>query len=378
VSWAAGLESPARAALAQEDRAVDVESTDSPFDPRRKCRRLPRALPLVLLPEKREMKPIDSDSDPDPDFDLELTRPRRSAAPRRKWPTRAEKARAAELMAVETPDAGGFSPSLNARKAESLWLRRELGPFHQREVIADVVERIRAGKEATVYICTTPAGHARERVAAKVYHPSSRRTAANKQLYQLGRDVLDSDGRPVLARDWRMQKAIAKSSGAGKEATQASWLQHEYARLEQMHRAGGDVPEPLMHGGHVLLMEFVGDAAGAAPILANVALQPEEAKLVLDRILWNVELLLSFGWVHGDLSAHNILYQHGKPTLIDFPQVVAAEQNPRAFALLVRDLERVSSYFTRFGLSPSPLRLAEELWAKHVLPSTPDLAGPHD
>jgi RIO kinase 1 len=321
------------------------------------------------------MKPIDFDIDPDFDHEPMRARPRRSDAPRPKWPTRAEQSRAAELMAPETPDADSFSPSLNARKAERLWLTRELGPFHQREVIADVVERIRAGKEATVYICTTPAGSARERIAAKLYHASSHRTAANKQLYQLGRDVLDSEGRPVLARDWRMQKAIAKSSGAGREATQASWLQHEYARLEQMHRAGADVPEPLMHGGHVLLMEFVGDAAGAAPILGNVTLEPDEAKLALDRILWNVELLLSFGWVHGDLSPHNILYLQGKPTLIDFPQVVAAEQNPRAFALFVRDLERVASYFARFGLSLNPLLLAEELWSKHVVRDTPDLAS---
>jgi RIO kinase 1 len=320
------------------------------------------------------MKPIDFDFDSDPNFEHEALHPRRrNVAPRPKWPTRAEQAQAAELVAPETPDAGGFSPTLNARKAERLWLSQELGPFHQREVIADVVERIRAGKEATVYICTTPAGSARERIAAKVYHPSSRRTNANKLLYQVGRDVLDSDGRPVLARDWRMQKAIAQSSGAGRVATQASWLQHEYARLEQMFRAGADVPEPLMHGGHVLLMEFVGDAAGAAPILANVALEPRQAKSAFERILWNVELLLSFGWVHGDLSAHNILYEAGKPTLIDFPQVVAAAENPRAFALFQRDLERVGSYFARFGLNTGPRLIAEELWAKHVLKREPEL-----
>jgi RIO kinase 1 len=325
------------------------------------------------------MKHINSDSDSDsaPDVDVNdeslHTRRRRSEEPRPKWHTRAEQARAAELVAPETPDAGGFSPTLSARKAERRWLSTELGPFHQREVVADVVERIRAGKEATVYLCTTPAGSARERIAAKVYHPISRRTNANKQLYQLGRDVLDSEGRPVLARDWRMQKAIAKSSGAGREATQASWLQHEYARLEQMHRAGADVPEPLMHGGHVLLMEFVGDAAGAAPILANVVLEPREAKSAFDRILWNVELLLSFGWVHGDLSPHNVLYQDGRPRLIDFPQVLAAEQNPQAFSLFVRDLERVSSYFARFGVSSDPRRLAEELWRKHVLETAPEV-----
>jgi serine/threonine-protein kinase RIO1 len=64
-----------------------------------------------------------------------------------------------------------------------------------------------------------------------------------------------------------------------------------------------------------------------------------------------------------------VLYQRGKPTLIDFPQVVAAEENPQAFVLFQRDLERVAAYFARFGLSAGPRRLAEELWSKHVAPS---------
>jgi RIO kinase 1 len=311
------------------------------------------------------MKHIDLDSDPD--LDGLRPRERRREEPKPRWPSKTEREKAAELVAPETPDATRFSPSLNARKAERIWLIQQLGPFHQRELISDVVERIRAGKEATVYVCTTPPGSKHARMAAKVYHATSRRTPANKQLYQVGRSVLDSSGRPVAARDWRLRKAIANSSEAGRAATQASWLMHEYSRLEQMHRAGADVPEPLVHGGHALLMEFVGDAVGAAPILANVSLEAEEARPLFERILWNVELLLSFGWVHGDLSAHNILYQVGKPTLIDFPQVVAAEENPQAFALFQRDLERVAAYFARFGLSVGPRRLAEELWSKHVL-----------
>jgi serine/threonine-protein kinase RIO1 len=134
-----------------------------------------------------------------------------------------------------------------------------------------------------------------------------------------------------------------------------------------MHEAGGDVPEPLAHGGHALLMEYVGDASGAAPILAHVPLEAERVAPLFARILANVELLLSFGWVHGDLSAHNILYRHGRPIVIDFPQVVAAEENPQALAFLQRDIERVATHLARFGsLGPGAdgSRLAEELWTK--------------
>jgi RIO kinase 1 len=304
--------------------------------------------------------------DPDSELDFELVRPRHRQQARSREPGPRESVRAAELRAPEPLPTDDW-PTLSARKAERRWLIQQLGPFRERKVIEDVVERIRTGKEATVYVCTTPPGSPRERIAAKLYHGVSRRSNANQQRYEAGRSVLDSTGRPVLARDWRLRKAIAQSSVAGRDASQASWLSHELARLEQMHRAGADVPEPIAHGSHVLLMELVTDAAGVAPILANVTLEPSEVVPLFQRILWNVELLLSFGWVHGDLSAHNILYRQGEPRLIDFPQVVAAEENPQAFTLFVRDLERVGAYFARFGLRAGARALAEALWHQHVL-----------
>jgi RIO kinase 1 len=305
--------------------------------------------------------------DPDFELDFELVRPRHRQQAQSHQPGPRESKRGAELQAPEAAPSDDW-PTLRARKDERFRLVQQLGPFRERKLIDDVVERIRTGKEATVYVCTTPAGSPRDSVAAKLYHGVSRRSNANQQLYEAGRSVLDSTGRPVLARDWRLRKAIAQSSGAGRDAAHASWLSHEFARLEQMHAAGGDVPEPLAQGSHVLLMELVTDTAGVAPILANVELGPSEVEPLFQRIVWNVELLLSFGWVHGDLSAHNILYRQGEPTLIDFPQVVAAEENPQAFPLFVRDLERVGAYFARFGLHAEARALAEALWRQHVLP----------
>jgi RIO kinase 1 len=303
---------------------------------------------------------VDAEHDFEPIRARDREHDRRGSAP-------SARARARELMEPDAPQQTDAWPSLGARKAERLWLIQHLAPFRDRRLIDDVVERIRTGKEATVYVCTTPPGSARERVAAKLYHGLSQRSSSNQQLYQAGRSVLDSAGRPLLARDWRMRKAIEQSSNAGREAAQASWLSHELARLEQMHAAGADVPEPIAHGSHALLMELVVTDDGIAPILANVALEPGEAEPLFERILWNVKLLLSFGWVHGDLSAHNILYRRGEPTLIDFPQVVAAEENPQAFRLFVRDLERVGAYFARFGLRVRARSLAESLWHEHVL-----------
>src|SRR6185436_18108473 len=128
---------------------------------------------------------------PDSELDFELVRPRHRQQSRSRVPGPRESARAAELRAPE-PVQNDDWPTLSARKAERLWLIQQLGPFRERKVIDDVVERIRTGKEATVYVCTTPTG----KVAAKLYHGVSRRSNANQQLYEAGRSVLDSTGRP--------------------------------------------------------------------------------------------------------------------------------------------------------------------------------------
>ena len=70
--------------------------------------------------------------------------------------------------------------------------------------------------------------------------------------------------------------------------------------------------------------------------------------------------------IHGDLSAYNILYWDGAIRLIDFPQVVAPNQNSSAYRIFQRDVERVCDYFTAQGMtSLKPLKIAEDLWLKH-------------
>jgi RIO kinase 1 len=142
---------------------------------------------------------------------------------------------------------------------------------------------------------------------------------------------------------------------------------HEFTLLQALHARGGDVPEPIEHSEHAVLMEFIGDGTDAAPTLNDVTLDSGEAKLLFDRVIVNVELMLELGWVHGDLSAHNILYQPGRIALIDFPQVVDCRKNPRAFSIFERDLERVAQYFEHDDWSVDHRGLARQLWSKHVV-----------
>jgi RIO kinase 1 len=200
-----------------------------------------------------------------------------------------------------------------------------------------------------------------------VYRARSLRGERNVGHYQQGRAVLDAEGRAIGERAWRLQKAIAQKSRVGLEAAQSSWLMHEYSVLAALSAQGGDVPQPIEHSEFALLMEFIGDGVEAAPTLSQLVLTSAEARALLERVLFNLELLLGLGWVHGDLSAHNILYHRGRAVLIDFPQVAAARGNPHARALFERDVERVAQYFGRAGASVDSRRWASQLWAKHVV-----------
>jgi RIO kinase 1 len=142
-------------------------------------------------------------------------------------------------------------------------------------------------------------------------------------------------------------------------------MAYEFRTLQALHAAGADVPEPLMMGQHTILMAFVGDAQGCAPCLNEVRLEPGESRLLFDRLLRNIDILLSQHRIHGDLSAYNILYWKGGITLIDFPQVVSPRQNPNAYAIFARDVRRVCEYFARQGVDVDAAALTADLWRAH-------------
>lgn len=263
--------------------------------------------------------------------------------------------------------AMSFRPSVNATSEERSWIIAHLGQFYDTGFISDVTRRVKGGKEANVYCCTPHPASGRDLIAAKLYRPHKFRSLKNTTQYQQGRAVLDAKGDVVSARDWRMHKAIAGKSRKGVVAAQTSWLMYEFTLMQQLHQAGADVPEPIKHNEYALLMEFVGDETMPAPMLIDVTLDSTEARPLFERLMWNIELMLSCGWVHGDLSAYNVLYWNGEMAIIDFPQVVDPQTNPDARAIFRRDVERVCGYFARYGVQGHPGRLAHDLWNKYVL-----------
>jgi RIO kinase 1 len=228
-----------------------------------------------------------------------------------------------------------------------------LEPFVADGLIEDVLYPIKSGKEATVYCCRGGRALAHELVAAKVYKERTHRSFRDDSLYREGRVILDS----------RARRAAGKRTSFGGKVQSALWTGHEWETLKTLHGAGADVPKPLAHSAGAMLLEFIGDADGAAPILKNASIEGSEAEGLLERLLDNVQLWLTWNVVHGDLSPYNVLYTDGAPVVIDFPQAVDPRFNTNAFRLLSRDVENLVRFFARFGVERDSFLLTERYWS---------------
>jgi RIO kinase 1 len=228
-----------------------------------------------------------------------------------------------------------------------------LDPFVADGLVDDVLYPIKSGKEAIVYCCRAGRQLEADFVAAKIYKPKAFRSFRDDAVYREGRVILDR----------RARRAAAKRTDFGKQVQSALWTNHEWDVLKTLHAAGADVPKPIARSAGGILLEFVGDADGAAPVLRELELAPAEAEPILDRLLDNIQLWLACDIVHGDLSAYNVLMHDGSPVVIDFPQACDPRFNANAFRLLLRDIENLARFFARLGIHRDASRLAERYWS---------------
>lgn len=261
---------------------------------------------------------------------------------------------------------GGFQTTYQPSKYEGGWLLQSLEPLYEQQMITDVLAQVKGGKEASVYRCAAHESTGEDLLAAKVYRPRMFRQLRNDSAYRQGRETILSDGTRLTGADFREQRALAKGTAFGKKLQHTSWLMHEITTLKTLHVAGAAVPKPFAAGDNVILMEYIGDEDLAAPPLSTIRLERGEARPLFDVVMHTVELLMERGWVHGDLSAYNILYWDGDITVIDFPQVTSILSNLSAYDILERDLTRVCQYFESQGFRRDPKRLALGLWRKYA------------
>ena len=285
-----------------------------------------------------------------------------------------EETEVANAISEQADDRRTLDITYRASKTEAIWLTDSLGGLFEHQWFDDVLKIVKGGKEASVYMCKGNASTGRDLIAAKVYRPRMFRALRNDSVYREGRAMLDEDG--LIIRREREMKAIRQGTRVGVRLTHQSWIMHEIKAMQALHDAGFDVPAVFANGDNALLMEYVGDADIAAPLLHDVQLESGEAEVLFDRVLHNVEGMLAMDIVHGDLSAFNILYWDGEISIIDFPQVVSANGNRSAYDIFVRDITRVCEFFQRHGVKRDPVRLARSMWLLRGHRTTPE-ADPH-
>jgi RIO kinase 1 len=259
----------------------------------------------------------------------------------------------------------GWKTTYQPSRFEDTWLLQSLEGFFLQEQITDILAVVKGGKEASVYTCEAHPNTGFELLAAKVYRPHIHRQFRNDAAYREGRDVLTEDGHSIKKTDHRIMRALGKKSAFGREVSHTSWLMYEFTTLQKLYQLGASVPMPVSAGQNAILMEYIGEEGFPAPLLSAVTLEPGEAPRLFDGLMRDIELMLRHGWVHGDLSAYNVLYWQGAAVLIDFPQVLNVESNSQGRAILERDLERLCSYFASQGLERDSRRIARELWQRY-------------
>ncbi|MFC0545077.1 serine protein kinase RIO [Kutzneria chonburiensis] len=292
------------------------------------------------------------------DFDLPAKRRKRRFDDDEPRPTRGgrltEEARG--LLAQARADAMETDPLPDGADRWSTWGDGDLGPEPRPEWLiteAAAVDHelgpVKTGKEADVFLLrrSLPGSGRTTLLAAKRYRSNEHRMFHRDAGYLEGRRMRKS----------REMRAIATRTTFGRNLIAEQWAVAEFSALSQLWTAGVPVPYPVQRTGTELLLEFLGDADGAAaPRLAQ--LRPVGAQL---RELWYqlveaLRAMASKGLAHGDLSAYNLLVHDDRLVLIDLPQVVDVVANPRGPEFLARDVRNITSWFAGKGL---PVELAD-------------------
>jgi RIO kinase 1 len=227
-----------------------------------------------------------------------------------------------------------------------------LAPLFDDGIIERVVRPLMSGKEAQVFLVISQG----ELRVAKVYKDAHNRTFKHRAEYTEGRKTRNS----------RDQRAVDKRSKHGRAHDEAAWKSTEVDMIHRLHAGGVRVPTPYAFMDGVLVMECVVDPEGnPAPRLGDLAFDPAAARTIYERVIREVVRMLAVGVVHGDLSDFNVLVAGDDPVIIDFPQSVDTASNTNARRLLIRDVDNMHRFLTRYVPKAPRLPYAEEMWDLH-------------
>jgi RIO kinase 1 len=201
---------------------------------------------------------------------------------------------------------------------------------------------LKTGKEADVFLLERGVdGGPSAVMAAKRYRDTGHRTFHRSAAYTEGRRTRNS-------RDTR---AMAKKTAHGREVAAGHWAWAEWEALRRCWELGLPVPYPVQVDGTEILMEWISVDDETAPRLAQTRPGPDLLEHWFAQLRDAMATMVQAGFVHGDLSAYNILASGERLVVIDLPQVVDLVGNPQGPDFLMRDCTNVCTWFRHRGLA---------------------------
>jgi RIO kinase 1 len=225
---------------------------------------------------------------------------------------------------------------------------------------------LRAGKEAGCFLVRRSAGDRWCLLVRKDYRKRSDRSY-NAPVRAGERGIRSNAYRDSLViLESRQRRAARTRTAFGRQVIERAWAGREFSTLRRLWEAGARVPYPVEESGHGFLMQYIGTLGEAAPRLVDVRLERDEALVVFERLVEELRVLGREGIVHGDLSAYNVLLQHGRPWIIDLPQAVDLYTHPRGLELFERDVVNLCGYFNRIGIRVDATQLLVDVLGYHA------------
>lgn len=191
-------------------------------------------------------------------------------------------------------------------------------------------------------------------MVAKRYRTNEHRDFHRAAAYTEGRSVKRS----------RDQRALKRKSTWGKLVATGEWAVSEWDALKRCWELGLPVPYPVQIDGTEILMEWItGPDGETAPRLAQTRPEPDLLASYFDELRDALATMVQHGFVHGDLSAYNLLAAGERLVVIDLPQIVDLVGNAAGMDFLLRDCANVCGWFRSRGLEVDEHELFSELMA---------------
>lgn len=181
-------------------------------------------------------------------------------------------------------------------------IKKKLHKLFEREILAEINGCISTGKEANVYYAKSKRD---DEIAIKIYRTSVLQFK-NREKYIKG------EYRFEHVYSLRNPRKMVKI-----------WAEKEFSNLKRLKQGGVKAPQPILCGGHLLLMEFLGSNGWPAPKLKDAVLTDSKSRMLYREcieIMW--KMYNKCRLVHADLSEYNLLYYNGSIVVIDVSQAV--------------------------------------------------------